>query len=164
MIVTYKEVSRLTFPVYLLPSSNWQTIDGLLYLDGLLVDDRNMPGKTLGTRRLQTPFEELLPLKKCIESYVGIIKQTENTFIDSKGVPFLYQKTKYCKLKDYKIRRVDLKDRASILWLEGINNSFIIPRPPKPEFKWASILHYEEAPWLLYSYSIEKAPDTRRKI
>lgn len=154
----------MTFPVYLLPSSNWQTIDGLLYLEGLLVDDKNMPGKTLGSRRLQTPFEELLPLKKCIDSHVGIIKQSDNCFIDSKGAPFIYQKTKYCKLQYYKIRRIDLKDRASVLWLHGINNSFIIPRPPPSEYKWAGILHYEEAPWLLYSYSEEKCPDTRRKV
>ena len=75
MIVTYKTLDRVEFPVFILPSSNWDLTDGLLYLDGELVDDRNMSGKTLGQRRLQTPHKGLLPLKKSVNSLVGILKQ-----------------------------------------------------------------------------------------
>ena len=75
MIVTYKILDRINFPVFILPSSNWDLTDGLLYLDGELVDDKNMPGKTLGQRRLQTPHKGLIPLRKSLDSLVGILKQ-----------------------------------------------------------------------------------------
>ena len=44
-----------------------------------------MPGNTLGVRRLQTPFENLFPLRNALISHIGIIKQTGKNFIDSKG-------------------------------------------------------------------------------
>lgn len=154
----------MTFPVYSLPSGNWYQVDGLLYLNGELVDDRNMPGKTLGARRLQTPFEELVPLSKCIDSIIGVIKQSSKYYIDTKGTPFAYVKTKFCKVKYHKIRRIDLKDVASVLWLEGINSPFTIPRPPPTECKWAGVLYLDASPWLLFDYSDEKLEDARRKI
>ena len=154
----------MTFPVYLLPSGNWYQIDGLLYVDGELVDDRNMPGKTLGVRRLQSPFEDLMPLPKSIDSVIGIIKQSSSYYIDTKGIPFLYKKTKFCKIKYHKIRRIDYKDVASVLWLEGINSPFTIPRPPPTECKWAGVLYLDASPWLLFDYSDESLKDARRKI
>lgn len=63
MILSFKDISRIKFPVYVLPSSNWQETDGLLFLDGKILDDRNMSGATLGIRRLQTPHKGVQPLK-----------------------------------------------------------------------------------------------------
>ena len=40
--------------------------DGLLWCDGMVVDDRNQDGDTLGKRRLQSPHQ-LYPLKRMIE-------------------------------------------------------------------------------------------------
>ena len=85
MIVTYRTLDKVNFPVFILPSSNWQATDGLLYLDGELVDDRNMSGTTLGQRRLQTPHKGLLPLKKSVNNLTGIVKQPTLCFIDSNG-------------------------------------------------------------------------------
>jgi len=42
---------KLDFPLYILPHDNWSFADGLLFLDGQIVDDRNMEGNTLGKRR-----------------------------------------------------------------------------------------------------------------
>ena len=109
MIVTYKTLDRINFPVFILPSSNWDLTDGLLYLDGELVDDKNMPGKTLGQRRLQTPHKGLIPLRKSLDSLVGILKQPNYYFIDSKGVPFIYQKTLMLPLEYRKIRKFEKK-------------------------------------------------------
>jgi len=123
-----------------------------------------MPGSTLGIRRVQTPFTELLPLRRSLISHVGLLKQTKKNFIDSKGVPFTYEKTKFCKLKYYKIRKVDLKEVASLLWVHGIKTPFTIPRPPKEDRGWAGILHMGNTPWLLYEYSKVKLKDTKRKV
>ena len=66
-----------------------------------------MRGDSLGIRRLQTPHKNLLPLKKSLLNLTGIIKQNTSTFIDSNGFPFIYEKTKWCKLKYYKIRNIE---------------------------------------------------------
>ena len=93
-----------------------------------------------------------------------LMKQKNKTFIDSRGVPFIYEKTRSCSLKYYRIKRVERKDTASILWLKGISFPFKVPRPPTAELRWAGILHLGDRPWLLYEYSQEKLADTRRKV
>ena len=96
MILSFKDISKVKFPVYVLPSSNWQETDGLLFLDGHIVDDKNMPGTTLGIRRLQTPHKGLLRLKHQIDNLRGLLKNDKNTFIDTNGSPFVYEKTQFC--------------------------------------------------------------------
>ena len=164
MIVTYKTLDRVEFPVFILPSSNWDLTDGLLYLDGELVDDRNMSGKTLGQRRLQTPHKGLLPLKKSVNSLVGILKQYPHSFIDSKGVPFIYQKTVMLQLKYRKIRKIERKTTASLIWIKDCNWPFTIPRPPAPEMLWAGVLFMKGLPWIIYEYSETDKKSTRRKV
>ena len=164
MIVTYKTLDRIEFPVFILPSSNWDLTDGLLYLDGELVDDRNMSGKTLGQRRLQTPHKGLLPLKKSVNSLVGILKQYPYYFIDSKGVPFIYQKTVMLQLKYRKIRKIERKTTASLIWIDNWKFPFTIPRPPAPEMLWAGLLFMKGLPWIIYEYSETDKKSTRRKV
>ena len=164
MIVTYKTLDRINFPVFILPSSNWDLTDGLLYLDGELVDDKNMPGKTLGQRRLQTPHKGLIPLRKSLDSLVGILKQPNYYFIDSKGVPFIYQKTLMLPLEYRKIRKFEKKTIASILWIDDWRGPFTIPRPPAPEMLWAGVLLMKGYPWIIYEYSETKKKRTRRKV
>lgn len=164
MIITYREISRIEFPVYKLPSSNWQLIDGLLFLDDKLVDDRNQPGKTLGIRRLQTPHGNLCNLKQCIDSHRGILKQTDKCFIDTFGKPFIYEKTKNCTLSYYKIRKVEQKDFASLVWVKDVKQPFPVPRPPSDGMSWAGILHLHGLPWMLYEYSDSQKKSTSRKV
>ena len=69
MVVTYRQFKNLDFPLFLLDSSNWELVDGLLLLDGKLLDDKNMPGDTLGLRRMLTPHKEqylsLIHISRC---------------------------------------------------------------------------------------------------
>ena len=164
MIITYRDVQHVTFPVYQIPSNNWTYSDGLLFVDDLLVDDTNQPGETLGLRRLQTPFRDIMRLNRALINHVGVIKQTNKTFIDSRGMPFIYEKTQFCKLKYYKIRRVEHREVASLLWVHKVTIPFTIPRPPYEGRSWAGILHQGDAPWMLYEYAEEKLKDTRRKV
>ena len=82
MVITYKNFGHVAFPAFPLPSSNWEEQDGLLYLDNKLLDDKNMKGKTLGRRRLQTPFKDLIPLKASVTDTIGLIKHGNSAFID----------------------------------------------------------------------------------
>ena len=123
-----------------------------------------MRGDSLGIRRLQTPHKNLLPLKKSLLNLTGVIKQNTSTFIDSKGIPFIYEKTIWCKLKYYKIRKIEKKEIASVLWLHGVTAPSVIPRPPHTDMKWAGMIHYNNDPWLLYEYAEIKFRDSRRKV
>ena len=161
---TYKDVLRVTFPVFQLPSDNWSCSDGLLFIENQIVDDRNMRGDSLGIRRLQTPHKNLLPLKRSLLNLTGVIKQNTSTFIDSNGFPFVYEKTIWCKLKYYKIRKIERKEIASVLWLHGVTAPSVIPRPPHGEMKWAGMIHFNDDPWLLYEYAEEKLKDSKRKV
>jgi len=163
MVITYKTINKVKFPVYLIPSANWDLADGMLFLDGLILDDKNMEGSTLGARRIQTSWE-LFPLKKSVFDFIGVVKQTTPYFIDSNGIPFIYQKTKFLTLKYIKIKKITLKTKASVLHLQNEKTPFKIYRPPMPGMCWAGILYYHGLPWKLYEYSEEKNKDTRRKI
>ena len=76
MVITYKTIPKVVFPVFILPSGNWYERDGLLYLDRRIIDDRNMTGETIGKRRMQTPMKNLMPIRGSLENLTGIIKQT----------------------------------------------------------------------------------------
>lgn len=163
MLVTYKNINKIEFPVYILPSEDWSFSDGLMFLEGKVVDDRNMKGDTLGIRRLQTGYPELLELKKSINSIQGILKQKQKAFIDSKGRPFLYEKTLFCKLRYYKIKKKEGRDGYSLLWLTGVSTPFKVPRPPEDGYIYAGVLLFNSLPWVLYEYSLTAKKDTRRK-
>jgi len=163
VIITYKTIDKVSFPLFRLPSDNWNQIDGLLFVDKEIVDDKNMPGDTLGKRRLQSPFT-MLKLNKSINSFIGVLKQPKYTFIDSKGTPFIYQKTKMCSLKYLKIKKIVTRDVATLIYVHGCSSPFTAPRPPESGMLWAGILHLHGLPWELYEYSTVKKKNTRRKI
>ena len=85
-------------------------------------------------------------------------------FIDSNGMPFIYEKTKLLKLSYLPIKKVIQKDVASLLHVKGSKSPFTIPRPPEQGMTWAGILHLNGFPWMLYEYSDKKLKDTHRKV
>ena len=164
MVISYRNILKVRFPVYQLNSGNWERQDGLLFIEGSIVDDKNMPGDTLGIRRLQTPHKNLYELRSQIDTLRGILKSTDSHFIDSNGMPFIYEKSKFCKLKYYKIKRVIRKEDCSLLVLANVKQHFVVPRPPSDDVLYAGLLHYGDLPWILYNYAEERPLDTRRKV
>lgn len=164
MVIQYKNINKVRFPVYAMTSDDWHITDGLLFLEGKILDDRNMPGDTLGIRRLQTPHKTLVRLAHQIDDMRGLLKSNQKTFIDTNGIPFIYEKTEFCKLKYYKIKSILKKESCSLLYLYGVKNPFRVPRPPASEIQYAGVLHYGNLPWILYEYSEERQKDTRRKV
>ncbi len=92
------------------------------------------------------------------------MKQSTPYFVDNKGVPFIYEKTVYAALKYMKIRKVERKKIATLIWVKGHNAPFTVPRPPEDGKSWAGILHLHGLPWMLYEYADEQLKDTRRKV
>ena len=164
MVIGFRSIPKISFPVFLLDSENWEEYDGILFLDNKVLDDRNQDGNTLGARRMQTPHKNLQELKYMVEYPNGLLKQRTKYFIDNSGRPFIYEKTTMLPLKYLKISKVELKDTATLIRVKGHNAPFTVPRPPEVGFTWAGILHVQGLPWMLYEYSETKLKDTRRKV
>lgn len=135
-----------------------------MFLDGVLVDDKNMPGETLGLRRMQTPFKTLLKLNRAAMGPTDLIRSPSGPYIDSKGKVFFYEKTQFCKVKYHKIKSVVKRGKYSNLFLHGISFPFAIPRPPEDEYVWAGVLYITDVPWRLYDFSTERLKTYRRKV
>lgn len=165
VVLTYKEIHKIAFPVFKLDSENIEYLDGILFLDGQVLDDRNQCGKTLGVRRLQTPYKNLYELRASINGVVGLAKQAGNkAYIDSKGRVFIYEKSLICRLIYHKITRIERKDIASVIHLKGVKQPFEVPRPPVAEIEWAGVLYFRGLPWKLYEFSEDCKPTTHKKI
>jgi hypothetical protein len=163
MIYTYKDIPKIVFPIYRLFSDNWHTTDGLVYVDNIIVDDRNMPGDSLGLRRLQSSMGPFLTLRKGTSSISTMLIKYKH-FIDSSGALITYEKTKYQHLKCFKIQKVELKDTASLIWLKDISTPFIRDRPPPPGAGYARVLYFNKTPWIIYDFTASISEDSRRMI
>lgn len=164
MIVTLTDFHTLKFPVYPLPSEDWWVQDGVLFLQDQVIDERNMPGKTLGVRRLQCGRKDLLPLPKAILSLPDLIQARTKTFIDSSGRPFIYVKAHNSKLVTHRIKRIDKKEVASLLWLNDWPSPFTLERPPAGAPEFVRMLHYKGTPWIIYDYVRQPVKDTYRRV
>ena len=80
------------FPMYVL-SEEPELVDGLVWINDEVVDDRNMLGKTIGHRRLQTPMKSLYPLHRQINEPSNVYKHRGKHFIDTEGT-YYYKELK----------------------------------------------------------------------
>lgn len=161
--LNYKQILRnCRFPVYIIASQETSYADGLLFLNGKVVDDRNQSGDTIGKRRLTTEHP-VGPLGKACFTFIEMLESKGNKFIDSNGRAFYYKKSKFVPIVSYRINKKFAKDTYTVLFLKGVNCPYIIPRYPHVE-DWAQIFVYDNLPWRLYSLSEQKVDTFRRKI
>lgn len=161
--LTYKQILRkVIFPVYKINSEDFYIRDGLVLLNEGVLDDMNQPGKTVGARRLQTPHK-LQNLRTTYQEFLDIVQENPKYLMDNNGKLFSYEKTQWEKVVSYKIRKKELKDTHTRIWLRGVNFPFITASPPFGQ-EWAQVLTLNKRPWLLWGFSEEKLPDNRRKI
>jgi hypothetical protein len=163
--ITYKDVVNVHWPVYVLPNSTeLRYEDGVLWAEGRVVDDRNQTGDTLGVRRLKSPLP-LAQLRRGLENLSQLVAGKNNKFIDRRGNLFKYKRTINATVKYKKIRRIDSKDIASLLWVDGEDTSIPIPRPPPEGYRWVGIVYIaDKFPSLVYDYSPTKQPDIRKRL
>ena len=165
MYKRFKDIKTIEFPVYPLPSVDWYMQDGVLFIDdGKVLDDKNMPGDSLGIRRIQCGRTDLCKLKKAFTDFQSMLKSKHKIFIDSKGSPFVYKRTINSPLIYHTVDRIEPKGDCSIVWLKNINHPISVPRPPYGEARYARILYYKGFPWLIYDFSIERGKDSYRRV
>ena len=155
---------NIDFPVFVLHTDNIELIDGILWIDNQVLDDKNMLGITLGMRRLQSPMRGLYPLKYMLENETDLLHHQGKFYIDSNGLFFTKSKTTITQLKYHKIMRVEKKTIASRLWLKDCPFPFPLKRPLPENASWAGVLYRDGIPWIIYDLSEEKKKDTWRKI
>ena len=154
---------KIKFPIYVL-SEEPEEIDGLMLIGDQVVDDKNMSGATIGMRRLQTPMKSIYPLRYQVDDEVGMMKHRGKHFIDTNGEYWYDEKTKTTPLKYHKIRKVERKDIATVVWLKDVPFPFVEARPPQEGSSWAGVLYQKGIPWKIWEYCEEKKKDTWRKI
>ena len=158
------DYDNIDFPVFVLHTDNIELIDGILWIDNQVLDDKNMSGKTLGIRRLQSPMKSLYPLKYMLNDEADILHHQGKFYIDSDGFFFTKSKTTTTQLKYHKIMRVEKKTIASRLWIKDCPFPFPLKRPLPENASWAGVLYRDGIPWIIYDLSEEKKKDSWRKI
>ena len=150
--------------MYVLPSDDVYEQDRIVFLGEKVLDDKSMPGKTLGVRRLQSGRKDLVKLKGVIFDLPEFIKSKYKFFADVNGRVFTYEKTQRLRLRCYRVNRIERKEVASLLWLFDCATPFTLRRPPTVNVPFARVLEYGDAPWLLYDYVREPTPLTYRRV
>ena len=162
-VLNYKQILRnITFPVYVISSDETNYEDGLLFIGGRIVDDRNQSGDTIGKRRLTSPHP-MAKLGKICFTFIEMLDSKSTKFIDTKGRAFEYRKTKMVPVVSYPIKKKISRETYTQLFLKGVNCVYNVPRYPASE-EWAQIFVYDNLPWKLYSLSDNKVETFKRKI
>lgn len=161
--LNFKQINTaIKFPVHELPSEDIYSSDGLLFINGKVLDDRNQVGNTLGERRLKTSHEKAR-ISKSHTTFVDLIKTPHSFFIDSKGVPFRYERTTLCPIVSRRIKKKLSRGTHTLIFVDKINNLFHLSSYPRAE-EWAQVLYLDKFPWLLYSISETELKDFRKRI
>ena len=133
-----------------------------------IIDDINLPGKTLAARRLQlTNLNVNLQAIRVAIYFLGdFIKLAKKGywFIDSNGKLFTYVKSQRAKLTSRKITKlIPSKTTGTLLEVTGYSERFkTLFRVPETH-RYAQILKYRGLT-ILYGTSEEHIPDTWRLI
>lgn len=133
-----------------------------------IVDDKNLPGTTLGRRRLQlreTEQVRLHPLRTAIYLLADLIKlaKASTWFIDSSGRVFQYKKHTRAKLTTKKIKQVlPAQGIGCVLEIEGLAQRFKVMIRPKTE-QYAVVLQLGLV-HILYGLSDTPRPPSWRLV
>lgn len=152
------KLEDISFPVYKLGKnkpiteegvtfylSSYEKEDGTIIYFPSIIDDKNIPGATLGIRRMKLleKREKLFKLKFAAFFLGDVLKLTTgNTwFIDCLGTLFEYKKTKRVPLIFKKIVSVEkIPTGGALIRVEGIPHKFKALFSPMLEQKYAGIL------------------------
>jgi hypothetical protein len=138
-------------------------IDGLLFVEGRVIDDTNVPKTTLGHRRLLSGHE-MAPIRMVREDDIALIKDNgdNNWYLDYNGSVFKYRRTRQETIVSHKITKIIKKDFYSLVLLKDVNFPILVKRPPVELF--ARVLYYKGLPWKIYDYTNEAKKPVRKKV
>jgi hypothetical protein len=162
--ITWKAIRNVAFPVFKLNSDEVHYYEGILYCQDKIIDDRNMPGNTIGIRRLHIPKEDLYRLNRSAFDFMALLQAKHRHFIDNKGRAFSYTKIKRVLVENKKIEKIIHRDSCSIVKIRGIKSDLIVRRPPPAGFYWAGVVFIDGFPWEIIEYAENQRPSYIRMI
>ena len=178
------QLQTINWPVFRLGEKAPQQRDGVVYYSSeyeqdtdselvvshtlRIVDDSNLPGPTLGRRRLQLKESRaaVFPLRTAVYFLADLVKLAKATtwWIDSSGQVFQHKKSTRAKLTTHKIAQVlPAAGLGCVLQVEGLVTRFKSIARPKPEEQYAALLHFGRVT-LLYGFSTTPLKPTWRLV
>lgn len=166
MYKQFQDLKSIEFPVFALKSDNWIIQDGVLFDENMQVlDDKNMPGKSMGVRRLQCGRTDLAKItKKAYPDFNSMLSSKKKIFIDNNGQPFVYQKTTNAPLIHHSIKRIEPKETFTLIWIHNIPYPFTLPRIPYGDPRWVRVLYYKGSPWSIYDFAATRGKDSYKRV
>lgn len=138
------------------------TIKGTYILDDLSINGTFEERRTILASKL--PDGKLYRLKEKILYLRQLVKyKSGTTFIDYNGKLFKYGKSSSLfDIKSHKILRKSTHENWTILYLNGIEHSFLVGKLLSPTVTHASIMHTKWGPFLYDLTSIPHLPYKRK--
>jgi hypothetical protein len=93
-----------------------------------------------------------------------MLQSKNKIFIDSNGVPFIYERTINAPLIHHRVKQMEQKEGVTVIQLERITSFFSVPRPPYGDARYARVLYFRGCPWLIYDFTLEKGKDSFRRV
>ena len=75
------KLEDIRFPLYVVHSDEVIRRDGILWIDGAVLDDTNVEGQSIGERRLRTPLKNMYDLKHQIDNFGGLVKHRGRFYV-----------------------------------------------------------------------------------
>lgn len=151
------------FPLYVLTEEP-EVIDGLVWINDEVVDDRNMLGETLGMRRLQTPMKSLYSLHRQIDEPRNVYRHRGKHFIDSNGTYYYKELKPIGAVQYHKIATIKEKQGMRIIRCQDLAITLKTRTPPPVNAKWCGVLYVKNMPWTLWEYSETKKKNRKKKV
>ena len=164
-------LSDIIFPVYPIKDYRkiWTNIN-ILYIENekdiYILDNRNLSGDTLGSRRLRVKNMPIYPLSTPIFNIKQLIKTASssiNKFIDSSGTLFDYNKDSYVPLKYHKIIRMEQGKGRLFIFIKEMACPIIMEGNISINYKYIGLLYLDEG-IIPYELLEERKKHTRRKV
>ncbi len=163
--ITYLDFDKLVFPLYPIPPSvDLYMEDGLLKVGDHIVDDTNMPGQTLGLRRLMSPHPKFRLNKPVLNPTDLSERYNTNRYITSTGKYIKYVRKKTVKIKSYLIKTVTKNETYSLIRLYGHEVSFKVPRPPPPGYDFCTCVCTKDGPAGIIEYTKFSVEERTKRI
>lgn len=139
-------------------------LDGIVFVGGSPIDDRNIESSRLGIRRLKSKYtmEKLNIVCFNFSDLVKRLTRQDNWFIDTSGHIFKYIRTSNEAVKSHYIEKTDLRDTYSVVTLKGIDYPFIVSSPPR--YNYARVLYYKDIPWMILDIEPKYRKPSYKKV
>lgn len=169
------QLDTIHWPVYLIGTDPIIEEDDMLFIEEangevFIIDDKSVPGNSIGMRRLNLASQEnparLKKISMAIYYLADLIKFSDPNkwFVDNNGSPFRYVKQTFYPLVCKKITKVkEIPTGGAMIEVEGMSHRFKTLHTPDPTMTHAGLILIGKGT-VLYGLYPGTFETTRRKV